>query len=782
MICGSCPLNEVRGLKTIQMKGNGPKDAKVMVVGEFPGYSDDASGKPFSGKMGEILDSLLKDAKLKREDVYVTNAIKCRPPEGVVGPKDIKACSINLHEEIKRIKPKFVMLLGATALKGAIGRAGVMKLRGDTIEKDGVKYFVSLHPGIISRQPQQLASMHSDFFRFGNLVSGKLSNISVLNWTMVNSMENLRRCVNSLEDAEVVAYDIETTSKDDLLLPRGRIHTIALAQDGREWVIPVTYPGSIFYTESAQKQLFDILSHVLDGKKLVAHNGKYDNKWLRVKYEWDVPQTFDTMLASHLLDENRRHGLKVLSKQFFNAPNYEVKQPVDVTKVPLQILAEYNAFDVHYTLKLYHLFRSQLMEDKQLLRIYKNLTMPASKALEDIELEGVYIHPTRYLEAIKLNDEKVAERLAILNTHKKLDNWNSVQQIARYLFEELGLPILEVTKTGAPSTSGETVLPRLKDHHPVIQALLDYREHLKLGQFLRNWQGFLYDGKIHPSFKIHGTVTGRLSCKDPNLQQVPRDVFLRSLLVAPPGWVFFECDYSQVELRIAAMVSGDRTMMLAYQTGQDLHTKTAAKVNGIAMEKVTKDMRKKAKAVNFGFVYGMGWRKFKDYARDSYGVILTDKEAMAYREAFFELYDGLPTWHERQRMLVRKFKYVRGPMGRKRRLPEVESPDRGIRSEAERQGINSPVQGFASDMALFAAIRVRKELPHSKIRVVGLVHDAILGIIKIGSENEMLEAVRTIMTDTTILESTFKMKMTVPIEIEAKIGPWGIGQVWNHAV
>ena len=780
MSCDKCHL--CGGLKNPGLMGSGPKDARVMVVGEFPGYSDDASGVPFSGKMGDLLASLLRSAKLKREDVYITNTVKCRP-EGDLGPKDIKFCSdTHLHREISEVNPRFVILLGATALKGSLNRAGVMKLRGDTLEKDGVKYFVTLHPGIISRQPQQLTSMHSDFSRFGNLVQGKLSNISVLNWIMVNSMDTFRTCVRSLEDADVVAYDIETTSKDDLLLPKGRIHTIALAQDGKEWVIPVTYPGSIFYTESAQQQLFDILSGVLDGKKLVAHNGKYDNKWLRVKYQWDVPMTFDTMLASHLLDENRRHGLKVLSKQFFNAPNYEVKQPVDITKVPLMILAEYNAFDVHYTLKLYHLFRAELLEDKQLLRIYKNLTMPASKALEDIELEGVYIHPTRYLEALTINDAKVTELLDILNTHKKLDNWNSTQQIAKYLFTELKLPILEVTKTGQPSTSGETVLPRLKNHHPVIQDLLNYREHLKLGQFLRNWQKFLYNGKIHPLFKIHGTVTGRLSCKDPNLQQVPRDIFLRSLLVAPPGWVFFEADYSQVELRIAAMVSGDKTMIMAYQTGQDLHTKTAAKVAGVTMDKVTKDMRKKAKAVNFGFLYGMGWKKFKDYARDSYGVILTDKESQQYREAFFELYDGLPAWHERQRMLVRKFKYVRGPMGRKRRLPEVESPDRGIRSEAERQGINSPVQGFASDMALFAAIRVGKELPHSKIRVVGLVHDALLGVIREGSENEMLEAVGDIMTDTTILEKTFKMKMTVPIEIEAKIGPWGIGQVWNHSV
>lgn len=774
--CKLCRLHE--HAQTNKLKGTGPIPCDIMILGEAPGYVEDEKGAPFLGKAGKLLSELLAEAGLKREDVYLTNAVKCRPQDNSPpNQKEIKACSIHLKKEIAEVKPKYVIVLGATALKATLNKSGVMQLRGQTVERDGISYMITMHPAGLFRQPQQESSVRADFKRFGDVIRGTLHDLnSELNWTLVDTPGKLRQCMASLAQADVIVYDVETSSLN-MLDPQSKIYCLGLAQPGKQWVIPLWYPTSPFNDELTQSKIFKMLELAVRGKKWVAHNAKFDSKWLLAKHGFHKEHTFDTMLASHLLDENNRHGLKPLSQMYFNAPEYELPMPIDPYAMPLHKLARYCAIDVFYTLKLYMRFKEELLRDKQLTKIFKHITIPASNGLVKSELEGIYLDSEKYQAALSTVNSRIKDLLTALDSYAPGINWNSTQQVAMVLFDKLGLESIAKTDTGKDSTA-ESVLLQLRNH-PVVETLLKYREQKKLSEFLISWGKLMKNDRIHPNFKIHGTVTGRLSCVDPNLQQVPRDPFLRSIITAPPGWVFVEADYSQIELRIAAAISGDVTMKRAFQTRGDVHRLTASAVSGIPPEQVTNDMRKKAKAVNFGFLYGMGAKKFKEYARDKYDVHLKDAEAIAFRERFFDLYSGLPSWHDRQRRLVKKFGYVRNPIGRKRRLPEINSPENGIRAEAERQAINAPVQGFGADLAMFAYGRILKELPWAKIRCLGNIHDALLFIIRKDSIDEMLLKVREYMTDMETIEAIFGYKIPVPIEIEIKLGSWGSGKIWD---
>ena len=295
--------------------------------------------------------------------------------------------------------------------------------------------------------------------------------------------------------------------------------------------------------------------------------------------------------------------------------------------------------------------------------------------------------------------------------------------------------------------------------------------------------------RIHTVFKLAGTVTGRLSSgkedaekltaqknvRGVNIQQVPRDNFIRGMFGAAPGYTFVEADFSQVELRVVAFLSRDKTMMHLYQTGQDIHLATASNVLGIPMSQVTKDDRKKAKAVNFGFVYGMGWRKFILTAFSKYELTFTEEEAQQIRRLFFEQFSGLFPWHSRQRRLVNQYGRVQSPLGRIRHLPDIYSGDQGVRAEAERQAINSPVQSFASDMTMLSMLEIHKQFESLDLEghIIGTVHDALLFEVKNDQVGQCLPIIKDTMENLP-LERKFGVVLDVPIISDLKVGThWG---------
>jgi DNA polymerase I-like protein with 3'-5' exonuclease and polymerase domains len=270
------------------------------------------------------------------------------------------------------------------------------------------------------------------------------------------------------------------------------------------------------------------------------------------------------------------------------------------------------------------------------------------------------------------------------------------------------------------------------------------------------------------------------NCREPNLQNIPKRgeeaMAFRKIFKAPPGWTFIECDLSQAELRVAACMARETNMIRIYADGGDIHAMTGQRVAGLtdtqwkaAGDKKRKDFRQLAKAVNFGFLYGMWWRKFVAYAKTSYGVTVTDREAERAREVFFNLFPGLTKYHESMRKFVTEHKYVRALHGALRRLPDIESVEEGTRKEAERQAINSPVQGFSSDLGLMGATLFANGCDTELMRVLGFIHDATVILVRTEHAREAAGWLKWCMQNQP-LEEKFDLTLPVPILADISMG------------
>jgi DNA polymerase-1 len=750
-----------------------------MVVGEAPGYRKDDINKPFSGEAGKLLDNILIQNNYPREKLYITNAVRCRPPDNrTPGKKEIMACQWWMKKELEKVKPKFLLLLGLPAAKTVIGdyKLKLKEYRGRLIEHDNYIVMITFHPGAAIRDDSKIDIIDKDVQRFLEAVKlGKIPEEKGLNFEIVNSLSKVDRYLDDLEREKYISLDVETLS----LSPwenNTDITLMGLGLKEKQWVIPLNYKDSIFKSLKSREMIINLTYDIIKKKTIIGQNGKFDSLWPLVKYGIDIKMAHDTMILSYLLDENSSHKLKYLASTIFGAENYDLPAKEKTGGTTLRKLAKYNALDAYYTRKLYFRFIKEIREDYQLYNFYRWVMMPATRVFRDIENNGVYINTTKLDEVEGYLKNKISGLEKELSKYKKEVNWNSPQQVAEFLFEDLDLNPLQLTKSGKLSTA-ESVMKKLSKSHEAPAKILEYREAFKmLSSFVDSWKEKIVDNRLHPFFKLHGTVTGRLSCKKPNLQQVPRDPKIRTLVSAPPGWSFVEADFSQIELRIAAMLSGDEAMKLAFQTGEDIHIKTAQMVSGRDMSKLegfeAKEWRKKAKAVNFGFLYGMGSAKFQDYALDKYGIELTYNEAKNYRKRFFDTYNSLPKWHKKQIRVARMNGYVRCLSGRIRHLPDIYSDNENIRSSAERQAINSPVQGFASDLTLMSLVEIHQSFSPDVLRLCGSVHDSILMEIKNEYLDEIIPEIKSIMEHPNLLKK-LGIRLNVPIVADITIGDWG---------
>lgn len=824
--CVRCKLNETCEFVCLipPIKRN-----EVMVVGEAPGKHEDETGQPFVGDSGKLLMAHLKEAGLKREDLFITNAVLCRPP-GNRTPKtgEIKACRYWFQKQFTKVNPKYVLLLGAVALEQALDMKGIKKIRGKPIERDGIIYLPTLHPAAVLRDSKLAGKFQADIQFFADIVSfGGVPKETGLNWRIVNDKETLDEMMEDLYGS--VSYDIETTGLYPWAKGAG-INSLGFGTRTTQWLIPTnTYkhkPGfdkNTRYTwtlKTILKILNTVALRIKSGEiKLNMHNGKFDMLFTWVIYGIKLTSEFDTMLAHFMLNENDLHGLKYLAQIYFGAPDYDTDEEVKFGNKGYYRMAEYQAHDLYYTRKLKFKLKRLLEREPGVYDVFTKIMMPCSNLFTEIEYNGVYINEDKMDEAeVYLRDMK-AKAEKELNEHlpKKYKgmefNWGSTKQLGELLFEDLKLPIISKTPSGKAQVN-ESVVKQLD--HPLVEALLRFRESKQqLSFFIDGWKPFLVDSRLHPNFKLHGTVTGRLSCDRPNLQQVPRDPRIRTLITAPPGWVLLEADLSQIELRIAAELSNDSGLVYAFLNNIDVHwytaigemkrsgaspelmLKTASKFTGEkvknygdacdivlkmgpeaaeTIDPIWKELRKKAKAVNFGYLYGMWWKKFRQYALDNYGVKITDKQAQESRENFFRTYPDLPEWHKRQKRYAREYGFVASLSSRKRRLPAAMSPDdTPERAGAERQAINSPVQSFANELNLMALIQLRKEFPRKVLQFVGTIHDAILMEVRVDYIEEVYKRTLEVMSHPELLDD-MGIKLKIPIEAEAKIGPWAAGK------
>jgi DNA polymerase-1 len=470
------------------------------------------------------------------------------------------------------------------------------------------------------------------------------------------------------------------------------------------------------------------------------------------------------MLLHYVIDENRRHGLKDLAGLFFpEMKNYDaglraalkIKDLDEESfgNVPLEILGPYCAMDCETTFRLGKKLIPNLTP--KLKRVFFSLYMPLSKVYTEAELLGVKVDIPYVKKILKENEKKLVKLTEkIFKIAGRELNLNSPKQLIELLFIQLNFPIILKTASGKASTS-EGALKALKSkrlpNKEIIDWILEYRSLKKMSSTYLGPMVDLVDedDRVHPSFLLHGTVTGRVSSKGPNIQNIPRDPRIKGMFIPEKDYHFVEMDFSQAELRVMAYYSKDKVMTTQYKNEEDIHLSTACFIFKTKPEDISKRQRKIAKLVNFGYLYGATAKKAHQSIGEKLGEgekNITLNEAKQFRNGFFTQYAGIDRFIRQIRGLVKKEKQIESCFGRIRRLPQIDSPYEEKQAEAMRQGLNALIQGTASDLTQLALIKIHKFLLPYKTRFLFTVHDAILFEVHV-SELHLLPKLKDIMEE-----------------------------------
>ncbi|MCL4536849.1 MAG: DNA polymerase I [Nitrospirae bacterium] len=524
-----------------------------------------------------------------------------------------------------------------------------------------------------------------------------------------------------------LSFDIEATGRNPI---SGSIVGIALCREkGRAYYVPIRHKHDTNIPEA-----FDILKGVLEDESIpkIGHNLKYDILILRQEGIHVKGRLYDTMLASYLLNPNKPdHSLEDVGLEYLfykKRPFTEVLgKRHSFSEVSIDEATQYAAEDAELAMELKEILFERL-KTEGLEDLYFNMEMPLIYVLTDMEEIGVRINKGRLEELSKELDRDLGIiESKIYNIAGESFNINSPQQLQKILFEKIGLKPLKKTKTGY--STGMDVLEELSKTHELPMEILNYRTLYKLKTTYVDALPKLIDkktGRTHTSFNQTVTATGRLSSSEPNLQNIPIrgewGTKIREVFIADEGCVLISADYSQVELRILAHISGDEGLIDAFSKDIDIHTRTAAELFNIPKESVTEEMRRIAKTVNFGVVYGISPFGLSE------ALNIAPKEAAAYIEQYFKKHEGVKNYMDDAIKVARENGYVKTLMGRKRPIPEINSHNTNIRQQAERLAINTPIQGTAADLIKIAMINIWKRLKERNLetRMILQIHDELL--------------------------------------------------------
>lgn len=762
--CQDCNLYKTA--QAVCLIGAGPCPCSIMIIGEAPGLRKYDINKPFAGKAGKILDVILETADLTRDDVYITNVVHCRPPDNRTPTmSEMRTCRKYLLEEIKYVKPEIIISLGNVALKGLYDTnlISISKERGKILEivlhNRKIKVIPTYHPAAALRNKYFANILYEDLTRgLSKINAGDEIDPKGTYKHIKNPSQKL---IDKLVKAKRIAIDLETTSLD-YTDKKEEIVTINLSiKSGKSYVFSVNK--------------LDLIKDILENKELViGHNIKFDLKWLlRYCIEINFP-IFDTMVAKHLLDENYpdkdlKHlarvelGMMELTELAKKMEQHRKKKTIPT----IEEYTQYGGGDVDATYRLYKLYRNQLKEEG--LLDLMNIEMEVLKSLTYMEFFGFKIDK----EALKKLSKEYLQRIekAKLKIGRMIGdiNLNSPKQLGEVLYEKMKLPIINKTAKGAPSCNEATLKELLEITHnknkETLEALLEYRTLAKLQSVYL--EGLIKnnllkdDSKVHCDFKITGTKTGRLSCTEPNLQNIPRDGDIKKMFVSSfkDGYLI-QVDYSQMELRILSHYANDKKLVEAFVQGRDIHTETTAKCLHKKYEEVTKDERKIiGKRVNFGIVYLISPKGLSER------LACSEKTAKGYIDSWFNEFDGVKKWMRRKREEIIRTGKSYSFNGRLRRLYGVD-PATSEGREAIRQGVNSPIQGGAGDITKYNMTRLDKILREStmKSRVISNVHDAV--IVDCPNKKEVKQCIK-------LINKLFKepqVPLRVPLEFEIKVG------------
>ena len=595
----------------------------------------------------------------------------------------------------------------------------------------------------------------------------------------VSTQADFERWLGWLNEVELFAYDSETTSLDEMVAEIVGV-SFALA-DGRACYIPLAHDYLGAPEQLNRTEVLNALKPLLedDNKRKIGHNIKYDLKVLANCGITLRGLGYDTMLESYVLDAaGTRHdmdtlALKLLGHQTISFTEIAGKGKDQLTfnQVDVQTASTYAAEDADVTYKLHQQQWPRLQKEARLRGVFTDIEMPLVPVLARMERHGVLIDAQK----LRQQSHEMAKRIAEIEQEAfelagRSFNLGSPKQLGQIFFEEMKLPVLQKTPTGAPSTN-EEVLEELALDYPLPKLILEHRQFSKLKSTYTDKLPELVNpktGRVHTSFNQTGAATGRLSSTDPNVQNIPirteEGRKIRQAFIAPKGHVLMAADYSQIELRIMAHLSNDPGLTTAFKNGQDVHRATAAEIFEVAPEEVSSEMRRRAKAINFGLIYGMsafGLARQIDVGRE---------EAQHYMNRYFARYPGVEQYMNEIRETARQNGYVETLFGRRLYLPEIKASNQARRKGAERVAINAPMQGTAADIVKRAMIAVDDWLMKENVpaRMLLQVHDELVLEVEQGAVDSVRDKLRGLMSGAA--------ELAVPLVVDV-----GTGANWDEA-
>ncbi|MEN5174473.1 DNA polymerase I [Acinetobacter higginsii] len=586
----------------------------------------------------------------------------------------------------------------------------------------------------------------------------------------VLSQQDWDALLQRMQQADHFAIDTETTNLDYRV---AELVGFSVAFDAKDaYYVPVAHDYEGAPEQLNREQLLAQIKPILENEqvKKIGHHLKYDahifaNHGITIQGWY-----FDTMLASYVLNAAAtRHGmddvarlyLSHLTTTFEQIAGKGAKQKT-FNQIELEVAAHYAAEDAHVTYRLYEVLAEKLKSSPELVNILHNIEMPVARVLTGMEEDGIKLDH-QFLDQLSVEFSETIQTLEAQAAELAGEAFNvaSPKQVGEVLFEKLGLKGGKKTATGQYSTS-ESILEKIE--HPLAEVILEHRGLAKLKNTYTDRlieQSHDTTHRVHTSYHQALTATGRLSSTDPNLQNIPIRTpigrQIRKAFIAPEGRVLLAADYSQIELRLMAHFSQDDALVHAFQQGQDVHRRTASEVLGIAIEDVTNDQRRQAKAVNFGLLYGMsefGLTRQLGFSRE---------ESRSYIARYFQRYPGVLDYMERTRQIAREQGFVETILGRRLYTPDIMASNKMIKQAAERAAINAPLQGSAADIIKLAMIAVDKMLPKDQAKLLLQVHDELVFEADAAIADELSKQIAEVMQSV--------LEISVPFVVEVGQGP-----------
>ncbi len=592
------------------------------------------------------------------------------------------------------------------------------------------------------------------------------------NYQIIQTEKEFSEFIRQLKKQKQFCFDTETTGLDPF---SDKLLGISFCwQSGRAFYLPIANikGEGLFEDIKLNHGWLKKLEPIFKNEKItkIGHNLKFDTEILLNNGLKVANLYFDTMIASYLLNPgSRAHNLdnlafSELGHQMISYAELTNNKKLPITQIPLAKLAKYSCEDADYTWQLYEILSKKLKSEK-LITLFEKIEMPLVPVLIEIEKNGVKIND-KFLNTLAKKIQKKIDQVS--NKIYKLAgtefNISSPIQLKEILYAKLGISTTGIGKTKTGFSTDAASLEKLKGVHPIIDLISEYRELVKLKTTYVDTLPKLIEPKtkrVHTSFNQTITATGRLSSSDPNLQNIPIKTELsrevRKAFIAEKGYKLVAADYSQIELRIVASLANDQNMIKAFKQGQDIHTITAAKIHGLKPEKVTKEIRRTAKEINFGIMYGMGAKGVSSRT----GIPL--EKAKEFIEKYFQAFPSVKKYIQKIKNQAYALGYVGTIFGRRRNLPDIHSGVPHIAAAAERMAINMPIQGTAADLIKMAMIKIHSKLPQisPKSKMLLQVHDELVFEVPEKETQKVADFVKKEM------ENVHKFKCPIKVDVEA---------------